>query len=156
MSRSELTASGGNPSLTPYTSLNYDFGLEWYFSRDGYIAADGFVKKLSNFIELLQKPLNVPITNTAHLTQFPNNIATFQLTAPTNVGSATVKGVGIVGQYMFLHLLPAPFNGLGITANATFLSTNAGINSVGAAASGSQQFGLTGSATARRCASAPG
>lgn len=144
LSPSELTAFGGNPNLTPYTSLNYDLGLEWYFSRDGYIAADGFVKKLSNFIELLQRPLNVPITNTDHLAQFPNNIATFQLTAPTNVGSASVKGVGIMGQYMFVHLLPAPFDGLGITANATFLSTNAGINSVGASASGTQQFGLTG------------
>ncbi len=144
LSPSELTAFGGNPNLTPYTSLNYDLGLEWYFSREGYIAADGFTKKLSNFIELLQKPLNVPITNSAHLAQFPNNVATFQLTAPTNVGKATVNGVGLMGQYMFLHLLPAPFDGLGVTANATFLSTNAGINSAGTAASGTKQFGLTG------------
>jgi len=144
VSPSELTASGGNPNLTPYTSLNYDFGLEWYFSRDGYVAADGFVKKLSNFIELLQSPIAVPITNSQHLAQFPGNVATFQLTAPTNVGSATVKGVGVAAQYMFVHLLPGPFDGLGITANATFLSTNAGVNSIGASASGTQQFGLTG------------
>jgi len=143
LSPSELTASGGNPDLTPYTSMNYNLGAEWYFSNSGYIAVDGFDKQLSNFIELLERPLQVPITNSDQLAQFPNNIATFQLTAPTNVGSASVKGVGISGQYMFLHL-PAPFDGLGINANATFMSTNAGINSVGAAAAGVSQFGLTG------------
>ena len=101
-------------------------------------------KKLYNFIELLQSPIAVPITNSRHPAQFPRNVEMYQLTAPTNVGSATVKGMGIVAQHMFLHLLPGPFDGLGITANATFLSTNAGVNSIGASASGTQQFGLTG------------
>lgn len=138
-----LAASGGNPDLKPYTSMNYDFGAEWYYGRGGYVAVDGFVKKLSNFIEYVQSSLAVPITNSQHLPQFPNNVATFAFTGPTNVGSANVRGVEISAQHMFTYL-PAPFDGLGVNANATILSTNAGINSAGTAAAGTQAFGLTG------------
>ena len=139
----DLAASGGNPDLKPYTSMNYDFGAEWYYSHSGYVAVDGFVKDLSNFIEYQQSNLQVPITNSQHLAQFPNNVATFAFTGPTNVGTANVRGVEISAQHMFTYL-PAPFDGLGVNANATILSTNAGINSSGTSATGTQAFGLTG------------
>ncbi len=143
LSPSDLTASGGNPDLKPYTSMNYDLGAEWYYAPGGYVAVDGFVKKLSNFIEYVQSTLQVPIVNSQHLAQFPNNVATFAFTGPTNVGSANVRGVEISAQHMFTYL-PAPFDGLGISANATILSTNAGINSGTGASANSQTFGLTG------------
>jgi outer membrane receptor for monomeric catechols len=41
-------------------------------------------------------------------------------------------------------MLPSPFNGFGVNANATILSTNAGVNSSGTAATGANEFGLTG------------
>lgn len=138
-----LDATGGNPALRPYTSMNYDFGVEWYYSHSGFVAADGFIKNLSNFIEYEETTLAVPIQNTANSSAFPNNVATFNFTRPTNIGTANVKGVELSGQYMFSHL-PAPFNGLGVNANATILSTNAGVNASGTAATGANQFGLTG------------
>ena len=143
-SPSELTASCGNQNSTPYTSWNYGFGLGWHFLRRRCVAADEFLKKLYNFIELLQSSIAVSITNGRHLAQFTGNLETHQLTAPTNEGSETVKGMGVVAQYMFLHPLPGPIDGLDISANAIFLSTNAGANFTGASASGTQQFGHTG------------
>lgn len=140
---SDLTASGGNPDLKPYTSTNYDLGAEWYYAPSGYVAVDGFMKKLSNFIEYVQSPLQVPIANSQHLAQFPNNVATFAFTGPTNVGTANVRGVEISAQHMFTYL-PAPFDGFGINANATIMTTNAGINSGAGSAANSQTFGLTG------------
>ncbi len=138
-----LDATGGNPTLRPYTSVNYDFGAEWYFAPGGYVAADGFLKNLSNFIEYEETSLAVPIQNTTHSSAFPNNIATFNFTRPTNIGKANVHGVELSGQYMF-SMLPSPFNGFGVNANATILSTNAGVNSSGTAATGANEFGLTG------------
>ncbi len=70
-------------------------------------------------------------------------MATFAYTGPTNVGSANVRGVEISAQHMFTYL-PSPFDGLGINANATIMSGNAGLNSSSATGSNSQTFGLTG------------
>jgi outer membrane receptor protein involved in Fe transport len=70
-------------------------------------------------------------------------VATFQFDGPTNIGQAHVSGLELSAQHMFSYL-PSPLDGLGFNANATILSTSAGLNS-GAAASASQEtFGLTG------------
>jgi iron complex outermembrane recepter protein len=139
-----LVATGGNPNLKPYTSRNYDLSLEWYYSRDGYLAASVFRKDLQNFIETVTaSTLSVPIINSQHLAQFPNNVATFQFDGPTNIGQAHVSGVELSAQHMFSYL-PAPLDGLGFNANATILSTSAGLNSAGATSSSQETFGLTG------------
>jgi iron complex outermembrane recepter protein len=139
-----LVASGGNPDLKPYTARNYDLSLEWYYSRDGYLAASVFRKDLRDFIETVTaSTLSVPIVNSQHLAQFPNNVATFQFNGPTNIGQAHVSGVELSAQHMFSYL-PAPFDGLGVNANATILSTSAGLNSAGATSSTQEAFGLTG------------
>ncbi len=139
----DMVASGGNPNLKPYTARNYDLSLEWYYSRDGYLAASAFRKDLQNFIEYLDSTLSVPIVNSDHLPQFPNNVATFEFNGPTNVGQAHVNGVELSAQHMFSYL-PAPFDGLGVNANATFMTTNAGLNSAASTSTTEQTFGLTG------------
>jgi iron complex outermembrane recepter protein len=139
-----LVASGGNPNLKPYTARNYDLSLEWYYSRDGYLAASAFRKDLRNFIETVTaSTLSVPIANSQHLAQFPNNVATFQFNGPTNIGRASVQGVELSAQHMFSYL-PAPFDGFGFNANATIMSTSAGLNSGGATSASQETFGLTG------------
>jgi len=40
----------GNANLKPYTSNNFDSGLEWYLDSLSYIAVDGFYKRVSNLI----------------------------------------------------------------------------------------------------------
>ena len=139
-----LVASGGNPDLKPYTARNYDLSLEWYYSRDGYLAASVFRKDLRDFIETVTaSTLSVPIVNSQHLAQFPNNVATFQFNGPTNIGQAHVSGLELSAQHMFSYL-PAPFDGFGFNANATIMSTSAGLNSAGATSATQETFGLTG------------
>jgi iron complex outermembrane recepter protein len=140
---SNMVATGGNPDLKPYTAWNYDLSLEWYYTRDGYLAASLFRKDLKNFIEYLDSTLEVPIKNSANLPQFPNNIATFEFNGPTNIGQADVDGVELTAQHMF-NYLPFPLDGFGVNANATFMHTNAGLNSSAASSTTEQTFGLTG------------
>jgi iron complex outermembrane recepter protein len=138
-----LVASGGNPDLKPYTAWNYDLSLEWYYARDGYLAASVFRKDLKNFIEYLDSTLQVPIANSHNLPQFPNNVATFEFNGPTNIGQANVSGLELTAQHMFSYL-PAPWDGFGVYANATIMSTSAGLNSGAASSTTQQTFGLTG------------
>jgi len=138
-----LVAKGGNPDLKPYTTRNYDLSLEWYYSRDGYLAASAFRKDLRNFIEYLDSPLTVPIANSKNLSQFPNNTASFEFNGPTNIGQAHVNGLELSALHMFSYL-PAPWDGFGVNANATIMSTNAGLNSAAASSTTQQTFGLTG------------
>lgn len=44
------TATEGNPGLLPYESNNLDLAAEWYYSKDSYLAANWFVKRVTNFL----------------------------------------------------------------------------------------------------------
>jgi len=45
-------ASEGNPNLDPYTSDNFDLGLEWYFDDEGYASATYFRKRIQGFTSM--------------------------------------------------------------------------------------------------------
>ena len=45
------TASGGNPSLEPLKSTNYDIAYEWYYDEGSYFAVNYFYKEIEDFIE---------------------------------------------------------------------------------------------------------
>jgi Outer membrane receptor proteins, mostly Fe transport len=45
------TASGGNPSLEPLKSTNYDLAYEWYYDEGSYFAVNYFFKEIEDFIE---------------------------------------------------------------------------------------------------------
>ncbi|TCV94692.1 TonB-dependent receptor [Luteibacter rhizovicinus] len=108
------TVEQGNTGLNPYTSKNLDTGLEWYFSDTSYIALDAFYKKVSNFSTL--------ITRSTSILGFP-----FQLTEPVNLNSAVIKGAEFTFNYQFKQL-PSPFDGLGITTNYTYVTSDASIS----------------------------
>jgi iron complex outermembrane recepter protein len=135
----ELQASGGNPDLKPYLSDNYDLSLEWYYNRSGYVSVGAFRKNISNFVVSEYVPLSVSIANSSHLAVFPNNTATFLFNTPTNAKSAFAEGLEVAVQHTF-NYLPAPFDGLGFNANATFMHSNAVMD----AANTNQTFALTG------------
>jgi iron complex outermembrane receptor protein len=135
----ELQASGGNPDLKPYLSDNYDLSLEWYYNRAGYVSVGAFRKNISNFVVNEYVPLTVPITNSSQSAAFPNNTATFLFNTPTNAKSAYAEGLELAIQHTF-NYLPAPFDGLGFNANATFMHSNAVMDS----GNTSQTFALMG------------
>ena len=117
-----LTISQGNPQLQPYMSNNYDMGLEWYINDASYIALEGFYKKVSNFSTLVSTPVQF-LTNQAN-----DQPLTWTLTQPINLNSSKIYGGEFTFNYQFTHLLPDPFNGLGITANYTHVSSSTSLS----------------------------
>ena len=101
------TASGGNPNLAPYTSLNFDTSLEWYFSKRGLLAVAGFYKDISGFIYNIAEPEQVTA-----ITSVPSGVdltlqqlQTTYVTRPHNASNATIKGFTLSGTQTF------PFGG---------------------------------------------
>lgn len=102
----QSTISVGNPMLKPYLAWNFDVGVDYYLGRTSYISLAGFYKRISNFVS----------DGT-----FPQTILgeQFLVTTPINANKSTVYGFEATVQYTFDKLLPAPFDGLGFSANYT-------------------------------------
>ncbi|WP_313535292.1 TonB-dependent receptor [Sphingomonas sp.] len=104
-------SSGGNPSLLPFRSTNYDVSLEWYLSRVSYISVGGFYKDLSDFLELQTLPVD----------RFGR---TYQDTRTRNGQTGTIKGIEVGAQYS-LDALGGFVGGFGVTGNYTYVASNA-------------------------------
>jgi TonB-dependent receptor len=135
----ENQASGGNPDLKPYLSDNYDLSLEWYFAPASYASIGGFRKNIKDFVSEAYYNLPQHIANSANLPAYPDGIVNFLFNAPTNSQSAYAEGLELALQHT-LSWLPAPFDGLGFNANATFMHSDAELN----AANTNSNFALTG------------
>ncbi|MEO8019168.1 MAG: TonB-dependent receptor [Pseudomonadota bacterium] len=118
------TAGVGNPKLKPTTADNLDLTYEWYFSDTGSFTTALFYKKFRDYV-----------TNVSYSQNFTNNGVTrpVTVTAPANADGASIKGIELAYQ-TFFDKLPAPWNGLGIQANATLVDnqgvTNSGLSTV--------------------------
>lgn len=110
-----LTISQGNPQLQPYTSKNFDTGMEWYINDVSYLALEGFYKKVSNFSTTVSTP--VPFLG-----------YTWSLSEPINLNTASIYGEELTFNYQFTHLLPAPFDGLGMAFNYTHVTSSANLS----------------------------
>jgi len=117
-----LTISQGNPQLQPYTSRNFDMGLEWYIDDASYIALEGFYKKVSNFSTLVSTPVEF-LTN-----QTTGQPFIWSLTQPINLNSSNIYGEELTINYQFTHLLPEPFDGLGMAFNYTHVSSSTSLS----------------------------
>lgn len=121
-----LNASGGNVNLKPYTSTNIDVSFEYYFAKLNYVTLAAFRKEVQDFIVTDSQTETVAVTanivNTDPLINTANGTANFTVQRPRNAEVATVDGIEIAAQYVFDF-------GLGISANATFLRSNAEISS---------------------------
>ena len=117
-----LTISQGNPQLQPYTSRNFDMGLEWYIDDASYIAVEGFYKKVSNFSTLVSTPVEF-LTNQAN-----GQPLVWSLTQPINLNSSKIYGEEFTFNYQFTHILPDPFDGLGFLANYTHVSSSTNLS----------------------------
>jgi len=125
-----LTISQGNPQLQPYTSRNFDTGLEWYIDDASYIALEGFYKKVSNFSTLVSTPVEF-LTNQAN-----GQPLIWSLTQPINLNSSNIYGEEFTFNYQFTHILPDPFDGLGVAVNYTRVSSSTNLSPGTIAASG--------------------
>jgi TonB-dependent receptor len=102
-----LTGSRGNPDLQPFEARQYDAGLEYYFSDVNYVSAAYFRTEIGRFIITQATPEVIDGT-------------TYSISRPINgTDAVTIDGFEIGAQYAF-DFLPAPWNGFGVVANATF------------------------------------
>lgn len=110
----ERKAEVGNPDLNPLRANNFDVMLEFYPGDIGMFTAGVFYKDIENFI------VNADLAGTAQWEGFKEVIA------PINGESAELWGaeIGLVRQMDFL---PGIWNGLLISANATFTDSEATI-----------------------------
>jgi len=115
VSKGDGEAELGNPDLNPLKSLNLDAGVEHYFGRKGVLSVSAFYKDIDD-----------PIFQTGYTGDLSIAGATYtgvSITQPKNLKSAKVSGVEFNFVYQ-LDALPAPFDGLGVSANATVQSSS--------------------------------
>ena len=113
-----LQASGGNPRLSPFESTNLDVSLEWYYDEGSYAAATLFKKDIDNFVDTGVSTQQVSL---------PSGNYNYTVSRPMNLNSAEITGYELAVQHNFTHL-PAPFDGLGIIANMTFVDSESTAN----------------------------
>jgi len=117
-SDTQLTASGGNTDLKPYTSTNYELSAEWYFGHGSLLSAEYFRREISSYI----------VTTTSDQVLFnalTQQNATYSVSSPVNASNATVNGVSIGFQTPI-------WRGFGILTNYTFADAKGGADENGA------------------------
>ncbi len=105
----------GNPYLRPIKADNVDLAAEWYFAEVGSVTLSLFYKRLTDVH-----------TNATTLETFTNNGASFDavVSMPMNAeGTGTVRGFELAYQQTY-DFLPEPFDGLGISANYTYVDSD--------------------------------
>ena len=100
-----LTGGGGNPDLKPYKSTNLDFSAEWYFAKNSIVAATLFHKKVDDYILVTTR-------KETHYNQNQQKPTEYDISRPSNAGSATIKGFALAYQAQFAY-------GLGLLTNYT-------------------------------------
>ena len=107
------TLSRGNPTLQPRESEGFDLSLE-YYPRDGLVSVAVFSKDIKNEI----------FTSTSlERLELDGQIRDVTVTTPRNASGAEIYGIELAFQQE-LYFLPEPFDGFGVSANATFLDTD--------------------------------
>ena len=155
--RQNLTAQGGNPALNPFESTNFDIGFEWYYGDANVFSLGYFKKDIDNFVTTLTGPETFILTDRSAANGFrctdalcaPGALVAgqdivpttdelngqsevYSVSRPQNGESAEVDGFEIAVTHLF-------DNGFGISANATFVDSNASLS-----ADTSQSFALEG------------
>lgn len=119
----------GNPNLTAMTSINYDASIGWYPDENLFMEAAIFYKDIDNFIvdvngltaSIADLPLTLPVNQ---ITEFviPQDLVLNEINITLNGDKATVFGLELSYNQYFE-------NGLFVQSNATFLDSEATLDS---------------------------
>jgi TonB-dependent receptor len=109
----DLEITRGNPALEALEAVNWDASVEYYLPSLGVVSAAVFHKSIKNFSYEYNDPTPLVI-----------NGESYDLTTYANGSDGTIRGVELAYQQQ-LRMLPAPFDGLGVMANITFLDSEA-------------------------------
>jgi len=105
-------AEKGNPDLKAMESANFDFGVEYFTGTAGVISAFAFQKNIEHFI------FQTDLAGTAGFENF-SKVETYR-----NGDAAVIKGLELAYSQK-LNMLPAPFDDLLLSTNATFSESDA-------------------------------
>ncbi|MBM3851575.1 MAG: TonB-dependent receptor [Verrucomicrobia bacterium] len=108
----------GNPDLKPFSAVNFDLSLEWYPRQtSGILAVAAFRKEIKN-----------PIYGYSQLEEYVTynglGMQSLARTSRQNAKSGRISGVEL-NAYQPFKFLPSPWDGFGIDANLTFISSEA-------------------------------
>ncbi len=114
-----LAAQSGNPNLEPFRSNNLDLSFEWYFDNEALLSVTYYRKEIETFI--VREARDAIIQCGDIRDDNGENVCgrVFSVTTPVNGESGELSGFEVQYQQPFTFL-PAPFDGLGVMANATF------------------------------------
>ena len=123
-----------NPYLEPMTANQFDLSAEWYFDESGGMAHVALFKKdVEGFFRRGATPFTFDAAGTT---------VGGEATWLANIGSGDINGAEI-GISKFFVSLPAPFDGLGVQANYTFIDSEANIPLITQPATGDTHAGAS-------------
>jgi TonB-dependent receptor len=125
---------GGNPYLNPIVAWQYDLALEWYFAEYSILSFGLFHKDVEDFIQDQRGTRTI-----ATVTDDSGQPAQFAEYIPQNADEAEITGFEMSYQQTFSQL-PAPFDGLGVVANYTYIDSDSEFEHQGTGAT----FGVPG------------
>lgn len=110
-------SSYDNPYLEPMKANQFDLSLEWYFDPEhgGMAWVNLFYKDVKDYFRRQSQLVSYPGVDGNHYD--------YLITRPVNVGTAKIQGAEI-GWTQFFDFLPSPFDGLGMSANYTYIDSS--------------------------------
>lgn len=109
-----ISISRGNPDLRPRVSDNFDISAEYYFDGgDSMVSVAGFHKEVSDMIFVQEQIVEG--------FQHDGQTLTAVIEQPVNANKAWIRGIEVGLRKDFRNLLPAPFDGFILEANATWI-----------------------------------
>lgn len=110
--------NGGNPALKPTTGNSFDLGLEYYLPHSGIFSIGLFDKEFNNFI----------IQNNSIAPYSANGVSgNYTFLGYQNVSGAYARGIELAFVDKFTGL-PAPFDGLGVDLNGSYVKSSVAIH----------------------------
>jgi TonB-dependent receptor len=115
------TITRGNPNLKSIKATNLDLSGQWNNNNGGYASVAGFYKHLSHYIY---------DAGGQQANSSTNGEGTILFRTPENGGNARIYGLELDTHQKF-KFLPAPFDGLGVSFNATRQNTKVDLGTPG-------------------------
>jgi len=109
------TVTDNNPSLQPYESSNFDLSAEYYPETGGQLAVGLFQKRIDN-------PIYTFRSTERNVTYDGRMFTTLRYSQQRNGDAGRLGGVELSWAQPF-YFLPGPFNGLGVTSNVAFITS---------------------------------
>ena len=107
----------GNPNLKPYGSKSYDVSLEWYAKKGGGVVS------LAAFRKDIANPIYAFTETQRNVVYSGVGLESLSFSSKLNGTEGRISGFEL-SVYQPFHFLPAPFDGFGVEANYTTITSS--------------------------------